>query len=116
MAASRLPEQIRGTFAGVVEKIPYLKRLRITGVELMPVFQFDPADQTLARWEDADYERRGFACDSARWHGTRDVDASLCCGVVVVERTRRQRPDSSKREREVETRVFAGGLYERVES
>ncbi len=42
--SSGLPERIRGTFAGVVEKIPYLKRLGITAVELMPVFQFDPQD------------------------------------------------------------------------
>ncbi|MCA9068224.1 MAG: glycogen-debranching protein, partial [Planctomycetaceae bacterium] len=34
----------RGTFAGVIEKIPYLKRLGITAVELMPVFQFDPGE------------------------------------------------------------------------
>ncbi len=34
----------RGTYAGVVEKIPYLQRLGITAVELMPVFQFDPQD------------------------------------------------------------------------
>ncbi len=34
----------RGTFAGVVEKIAYLKELGITAVELMPVFQFDPED------------------------------------------------------------------------
>ncbi len=32
----------RGTFAGVIEKIPYLIELGITAVELMPVFQFDP--------------------------------------------------------------------------
>lgn len=32
----------RGTFAGIVEKIPYLQELGITAVELMPVFQFDP--------------------------------------------------------------------------
>jgi isoamylase len=31
----------RGTFAGVVEKIPYLQELGITIVELMPVQQFD---------------------------------------------------------------------------
>ena len=31
----------RGTFAGVIEKIPYLKDLGITVVELMPIFQFD---------------------------------------------------------------------------
>jgi isoamylase len=30
-----------GTFAGIVEKIPYLKELGITAVELMPVFDFD---------------------------------------------------------------------------
>ena len=30
-----------GTFAGVVEKIPYLKDLGVTAVELLPVFDFD---------------------------------------------------------------------------
>ncbi len=33
-----------GTFAGVVEKIPYLKDLGITAVELLPVFDFDETD------------------------------------------------------------------------
>ena len=33
--------QYPGTFAGIMEKIPYLKELGITAVELMPVFQFD---------------------------------------------------------------------------
>jgi len=37
------PEQ-RGTFAGLVEKIPYLVDLGITAVELLPVFQFDAQD------------------------------------------------------------------------
>ncbi|HEX3985862.1 MAG TPA: glycogen debranching protein GlgX [Acidobacteriaceae bacterium] len=32
----------RGTYAGVIEKIPYLIDLGITAVELLPVFQFDP--------------------------------------------------------------------------
>jgi len=32
----------RGTYAGLIEKIPYLKELGITAVELLPVFQFDP--------------------------------------------------------------------------
>lgn len=32
----------RGTFAGVVEKIPHLLGLGVTAVELMPVFQYDP--------------------------------------------------------------------------
>ncbi len=30
-----------GTFAGVIEKIPYLRELGVTAVELMPVFAFD---------------------------------------------------------------------------
>jgi glycogen operon protein len=34
----------RGTFAGLAEKIPYLKRLGITAVELMPVHQCDPQE------------------------------------------------------------------------
>lgn len=34
----------RGTYAGLIEKIPYLKDLGITAVELLPVFQFDPQD------------------------------------------------------------------------
>lgn len=33
-----------GTFAGVIEKIPYLKQLGITDVELMPVMAFDEQD------------------------------------------------------------------------
>jgi isoamylase len=34
----------RGTFAGLVERIPYLKDLGITVVELLPVHQFDPQE------------------------------------------------------------------------
>ena len=42
--SSALPEQTRGTYAGVIEKIPYLKELGVTAVELLPVFQFDALD------------------------------------------------------------------------
>jgi len=42
--SSGLSEKTRGTFAGLTEKIPYLQRLGITAVELLPVFQFDPQD------------------------------------------------------------------------
>jgi isoamylase len=34
----------RGTYAGVIEKIPYLQRLGVTAVELLPVFQYDAQD------------------------------------------------------------------------
>ena len=42
--SSGLPESKRGTYAGLIEKIPYLQELGITAVELLPVFQFDPQD------------------------------------------------------------------------
>jgi glycogen operon protein len=41
---SGVGEQKRGTFAGLIDKIPYLRRLGITAVELLPVFQFDVQD------------------------------------------------------------------------
>ena len=34
----------RGTYAGLIDKIPYLKDLGITAIELLPVFQFDEQD------------------------------------------------------------------------
>ena len=41
---SGVAEKTRGTYAGLIEKIPYLQELGITAVELLPVFQFDPQD------------------------------------------------------------------------
>jgi len=42
--SSGVGERTRGTYAGLVEKIPYLQDLGITAVELLPVFQFDTQD------------------------------------------------------------------------
>ncbi|MEZ0230829.1 MAG: glycogen debranching protein GlgX [Planctomycetota bacterium] len=42
--SSGLEAEKRGTFAGVVEKIPYLRELGVTAVELLPVFAFDAQD------------------------------------------------------------------------
>jgi glycogen operon protein len=42
--SSGVSQQTRGTYAGVIEKIPYLQQLGITAVELLPVFQFDAQD------------------------------------------------------------------------
>ena len=42
--SSGVGEKTRGTFAGLIEKIPYLQQLGITAVELLPVFQFDAQD------------------------------------------------------------------------
>lgn len=42
--SSGLSDDIRGTYRGLIEKIPYLVELGITSVELMPIYQFDEAD------------------------------------------------------------------------
>ena len=42
--SSGMAENWRGTFAGLIEKIPYLQQLGITAVELLQVFQFDAQD------------------------------------------------------------------------
>lgn len=42
--SSGVPPEKRGTYAGLVERIPYLKTLGITVVELMPVFQVAPQE------------------------------------------------------------------------
>jgi glycogen operon protein len=42
--SSGVAEHKRGTYAGLIEKIPYLQDLGITAVELLPVFQFDAQD------------------------------------------------------------------------
>jgi len=42
--SSGLPLATRGTYAGVIAKIPYLQDLGVTAVELLPVFQFDAQD------------------------------------------------------------------------
>ncbi len=41
---SGVSPEAQGTYRGVVEKIPYLKELGVTVVELMPVFQYDPQE------------------------------------------------------------------------
>ena len=41
-ASSGVAPAKRGTYAGLIEKIPYLQDLGVTAVELLPVFQFDP--------------------------------------------------------------------------
>lgn len=42
--SSGVSEKARGTYAGLIEKIPYLQELGVTAVELLPVFQFDAQD------------------------------------------------------------------------
>ena len=42
--SSGVGEKTRGSYAGLIEKIPYLQQLGVTAVELLPVFQFDAQD------------------------------------------------------------------------
>src|SRR5215472_12309063 len=42
--SSGVADKLRGTYAGLIAKIPYLQQLGITAVELLPVFQFDGQD------------------------------------------------------------------------
>jgi glycogen operon protein len=42
--SSGLSEKLRGTYRGLIEKLPYLVELGITAIELLPVFQFDQQD------------------------------------------------------------------------
>jgi isoamylase len=58
-----------GTYAGLVEKIPYLKELGITIVELMPVFQCDPQEGDY--WG---YMPLNFFAPHAQYASSRDVD------------------------------------------
>jgi glycogen operon protein len=41
--SSGITPERRGTYAGLIEKIPYLQDLGVTAVELLPIFHFDPA-------------------------------------------------------------------------
>jgi isoamylase len=43
-SSSGVAERKRGTYAGLIEKIPYLQQLSISAVELLPVFHFDVQD------------------------------------------------------------------------
>ncbi len=47
--SSGVSESKRGTYAGLIEKIPYLQQLGITAVELMPIFHYDSHDAPVGR-------------------------------------------------------------------
>jgi len=58
-----------GTYAGLVEKIPYLKELGVTIVELLPIFQRDPQEGDY--WG---YMPLNFFAPHAQYASTRDDD------------------------------------------
>lgn len=65
------PEK-RGTYAGLVEKIPYLQALGITAVELLPVFQFDAQDAPPGRTNYWGYAPIAFFAPHAAYSSRQD--------------------------------------------
>ena len=56
----------RGTFLGLIEKIPYLVDLGVTAVELLPVFQFDPQEAPPGLSNYWGYNPVSFSCSAFR--------------------------------------------------
>ncbi len=75
--SSGLPESKRGTYAGLIEKIPYLQQLGITAVELLPVFQFDPQDAPPGRTNYWGYSPVSFFAPHHGYSSRRDPLAVL---------------------------------------
>ena len=57
---SGVSEPKRGTFAGLIEKIPYLQQLGITAVELLPIHYFDVDDAPVGLQNYWGYSTIGF--------------------------------------------------------
>ena len=83
---SGLPDDVRGTFTGVTAKIPYLKELGVTAVELMPIQQFDSSDGNYWGYmplnffsPHSKYSRRRKAFHAADIEGSMDVVYNHTC-------------------------------------
>lgn len=69
---SQVSSEKRGTFAGLIEKIPYLKELGITAVELLPVHQFDEQDVAPGLKNYWGYSTMAFFAPHQRYSSRRD--------------------------------------------
>ncbi|MGO9532208.1 MAG: glycogen debranching protein [Syntrophobacteraceae bacterium] len=78
------PEK-RGTFAGLIEKIPYLQDLGITAVELLPVHQFDPQEGNYWGYMTLNFfaPNRQFACGEPTREFRDMVKAFHAAGIEV---------------------------------
>jgi isoamylase len=68
---------LRGTYAGLIEKIPYLQNLGITAVELLPVFQFDPQSAPGGRPNYWGYQPVSFFAPHHAFASSRDALGAL---------------------------------------
>jgi isoamylase len=71
--SSGVTESKRGTYAGLIEKIPHLRELGITAVELLPVFQFDPQDAPAGRHNYWGYAPISFFAPHAAYSSRQDA-------------------------------------------
>jgi isoamylase len=71
--SSKLPEKIRGTYLGVIEKINYLVELGINAVELLPVFQYDKYDALPGKMNYWGYCPMGFFAIHGDYASNKDV-------------------------------------------
>ncbi len=70
--SSGVSEGKRGTYAGLIEKIPYLQELGITAVELLPVFHFDSQDAPSGRLNYWGYAPISFFAPHAAYSSRQD--------------------------------------------
>jgi isoamylase len=93
--SSGLVESKRGTYAGLIEKIPYLQQIGITAVELLPVFQFDSQDAPAGRTNYWGYAPVSFFAPHQAYSSRQDplgpidefrdmVKALHRCGIEVI--------------------------------
>jgi isoamylase len=75
------PEK-RGTYAGLVEKIPYLRDLGITAVELLPVYQFDPSTAPAGQINYWGYQPIAFFAPHTAYSSRQDPGAQDALGVL----------------------------------
>jgi isoamylase len=85
----------RGSYAGLIEKIPYLQELGITAVELLPVFQFDAQDSPPGKINYWGYAPISFFAPHQAYSSRQDplgpvdefrdmVKALHCAGIEVI--------------------------------
>ena len=72
-----MDRHLAGTYAGLVAKIPYLRSLGITAVELMPVQAFDPQDAPSGLVNYWGYSPVSFFAPHAAYASTRDPLGAL---------------------------------------
>ena len=70
--SSGVPPEKAGTYAGLIEKIPYLQDLGITAVELLPVFEFDAQHAPLGRVNYWGYSPVSFFAPHGAYSSRRD--------------------------------------------